>query len=290
MRVVSYGVDYLTITSPEIYSPAGEVCRRIKNVLIENWYAGQSGIEQKSWGWNGYAGISFGPLSFGTRHDGTICRVSGGAAAYLDQFGLWGAWRCSRLDAQVTFVPDNEGPDAYILRQVGLANSHKRSLPGRTAGVRHIRSFGDGDTLYVGSRSSDRYLRVYNKSIESAAEPIYAGTVRVECEFKGPLAVAAYGRIVDALDPNRTAYGLVVAEATRSGLEVPSEGSAGLVDVVTATARSTSMEDKLNWLERSVQNNVRRLVAEGYGADVLAALGVMVVDGQLAVRPDGAIL
>lgn len=290
MKLVSYGLDYLTLTNPDIISPSSEPFRRVKAALIEHWYNGQSGIEQKTWGWNGYAGVSWGPLSWGTRHDSTIMRVSGGAAQYLPQFGLWGPWRASRVDVQVTFVPEGLLPDAHIQAEVGRAQSHKRSLPGRTTSIRHIRSFGDGDTLYVGSRSSDRFIRVYNKSIESANEPEYNGCVRVECEFKGALANAAYGRVVDALDCNMVAYGILAAEANRAGLTVPTQASAGLAEPIRVAARATDMEEKLNWLERSVSGNARRLVAEGYGQDVLVALGLKIEQGLLTVRGEGDIL
>lgn len=86
----------------------------------------------------------------------------------------------SRLDLQVTI----SGTDVDLEGMYG-----RLSARGKTASL--IRSNDGGETLYIGSRKSSRFVRVYRKTVRRDG---YEG-VRFEVEFKKPLAKEAWLRL-----------------------------------------------------------------------------------------------
>ena len=101
----------------------------------------------------------------------------------------------SRLDAQIT-IPL---PDWY--KAPAFTQTLRNGLwKGRSRKVTLIDGNGD-DTVYIGSRSSDRYIRVYVKEKD---------WLRFEVEFKGKLAFAAWLRYEKS--PLLAPAGILVSE------------------------------------------------------------------------------
>lgn len=128
--------------------------------------------------------------------------------------------------------------------------------------VRYLESFSDeGDTLYIGSRTSDRMLRVYNKAVEQNMEPGIVLT-RVELETKGGLAQATASALIDG----RVTEQEVIAsyadfrelDATRTNKRTRCSWwdaileSATKVVLAGKTALVETVERKLAWVQRSV--------------------------------------
>lgn len=136
-----------------------------------------------------------------------MTQVSGALAdEFMRRWRMVVEWRdvvqCSRLDMQIT-VPD-DGAVSIPALGVQLRESAPAAWGGR--GVRPSVSFisnDDGrDTLYIGSRQSDRYTRIYVKEVGVDR------WLRYEVECKGDLAASAYAA---ALSGHRTALGKALA-------------------------------------------------------------------------------
>jgi hypothetical protein len=120
-----------------------------------------------------------------------IC--SGELAAAHSSFFIGLAGNVSRLDLAVTLRDDDIDRDwtEIALRQCsfdgrvdsGLLKTHR------------IEGTPDGRTLYIGSRSSDRYIRIYDKTAESKG--VYPErSWRWEIEYKKPRAGMVAARLL----------------------------------------------------------------------------------------------
>lgn len=126
-----------------------------------------------------------------------------------------------------------------------------------------------GDTLYVGSRESDIYIRIYDKSMEYGRQ---LGTVwRFEVEFKGTKAPVVANRLkVDGLAISKD----IVWTALRSR-DLPTPVIGTTVDIRGQLVTVSSAEMKLAWLGRQVRPTVKFLTSLGMKDEVYEQLGLI---------------
>lgn len=118
---------------------------------------------------------------------------SSGSIAH-QTFGRFQGEKCIRLDVQVTLPAPHDTP-----RKLFHQLTPKRVwIHGRVRGVRIIANHDKMDTCYIGSRASDRVIRVYSKGRPDAE------LVRFEVEYKGKradnAAMALYAEEIDVGD------------------------------------------------------------------------------------------
>lgn len=107
-------------------------------------------------------------------------------------------WKVSRIDFQIT-IPL---PEWYKSR--AFVDSLRNDVwPWRSRTVTLVDGNGD-DTVYIGSRQSERFIRVYVKD---------ADYLRFEVEFKGKLAEKAFERYSGA--PTIAAAGIIAGELVK---------------------------------------------------------------------------
>jgi hypothetical protein len=96
--------------------------------------------------------------------------------------------RCSRFDLQITvdvaLVPSIE----RLFNMLNNADTSEWNHTGPRPKLQHIRNSDGYDTLYVGTRTSELFRRIYVKPIEGE------DYVRFEVEYKGNLARALWER------------------------------------------------------------------------------------------------
>lgn len=107
----------------------------------------------------------------------------------------------TRLDLAIDVFEGETTPyQTFLYRRSGRMKT-------RASSARFIRGMSaeklSGDTLYIGSRQSERYIRIYDKAAENGMS---ADWVRVELELKGRTAQRAAGMCL----------GVGVADAARS--------------------------------------------------------------------------
>lgn len=278
MQIVSSGVDWVTLTSTEHNALSADELAHLRASILRTVYGGQAGVEIKPWSWQGYVGRQMGSFAYGHRPDGWIVRASSDMARVVAAALPWLNWKPTRVDVQVTARVEGS-VDSVIARCRANVLVSRETLPaGRAAKIRYVVGHGQGDSVLIGSRRSQVYVRIYNKEAESGNDEAYKGCVRYEIEFKGGAAVEAWRLLVDARDQSREAMEMVIAKMRHYGAE-PFEGYTVRKGYnVVSAVRPTDLETQLLWLERSVRPLVKKLIDKGYGSDVYYALGIASAD------------
>lgn len=175
----------------------------------------------------------------------------------------------SRLDLQVTAKYDPSRTKTLSDRCYRIATAHERN--GRPATAAIIHNSAGGSTLYLGSRSSDRFGRLYDKGVESGtAAP---GVLwRWEVELKRESARLTAGELSRIQDLELEVTGLVEAHFERWGLH-PIVLSTGF-DILSPFPVQVSDLRTIAWLEKGVRPAVQRLIRSGKSAEVYKALGL----------------
>jgi len=86
---------------------------------------------------------------------------------------------------------------------------------GRKRTYSEIKSSGDGHTLYIGSRSSDQMMRIYNKAAQMEVSGIW---IRAELETKGDLANGVCRFITDQALPEEALLAVLNAFVAFPGI------------------------------------------------------------------------
>lgn len=225
----------------------------------------------------GYDGWQAGRVRFGSREGAALIQLSGDLAAKHFDDLVPIADSISRVDIAVTArlsqKDDDLGLSAYLAAQRFYLNHNHAARP----------SFhGDADggyTAYVGERTSDWFLRIYNKAAETRTDPDqaehYADCWRYELECKGgstgPLVAELSAH--DGDDRAAAIQDMVWEYLHRHGI-VPVFPKAGNVALVPGFRRRSDRASKLAWLQKSVRPAVAWLAETGDASDIYAALGL----------------
>lgn len=268
------GVDYLTTTwHSEIRDTV-----LVSTSNIMDWAQSQAtkhgkGDWVKPWAWQGYIGYSCGPCQIGERPDGTIVRLSSKAAHDWLVSGFPAGHNISRIDIAMTVWQVYDQSEQIALHSAE-AEEKRRTLQHRPFRVRLIDGKGDGDTLYVGSRSSEMFVRIYDKEREQKNEPQWIGAIRYEAECKEELAKRVYERCIAGGYSATNCASVLTGLLARRGV-VPL-GARGIRPTYISPSGlpKSSIESSLSWLDEQVRPTVRKLIAAGFEREVWAALGI----------------
>jgi len=262
-------VDYITATSVGEH-PASEeflVSRTLDKVAAE-WCPAD---EMRPRSLLGYVGRGNATIFEGARHDGRLVRVSGVPASAVARVLVPARWRASRIDVALD-VKLGYDPDPVIRAMFEEAWTARDAL---TAGfkkkIRFVDGAGDGDTLYIGARTSRVFFRAYNKYKESQ-DSRYKDVLRLEAQFNGPSAGEMHTNL------GASAYNVCRMAATvcqvlaRSGLAV--SVGAGLGEYLRWHVAAPSADEgrQVKWLRAQVGPVARRLkeiYGEGFVEEVL---------------------
>jgi hypothetical protein len=227
----------------------------------------------KPWAWQGYVGYSCGQVSIGERLDGTIVKLVGKAADDWMRAGLPGGHNVTRIDIALTIwgVSDRSAEIALHSEQTEL---YRKGLEGKPYKVRLIDGKGDGDTLYIGSRSSQQFVRIYDKEKSPNATKEHETSIRYECECKEQLAYDCYQRCVARGYGPASCLSLLASLLDRRGIDVVLLRGLQRKPIAPSELPVTSLESSLSWLENQVKPTVSRLMREGYELEILTALGL----------------
>lgn len=184
--IIEAGIDYITLVATDYVkrAPLAAAARR----LLES--QAESGCDVMPWRFSGYRGWFGGSISYGVRDDSVCVRISSILADenWLEFYPL--ATNITRLDLQVTVSYGFE-VSPLILK---LRNQVHRATTGRGRKPNyHLHVERHGPTsINIGRRSSDIYLRCYDKGRESQL-PYYSNCLRYEAELKRNQALC-YGQ------------------------------------------------------------------------------------------------
>lgn len=272
--IADAGVDWLTC-----HVPHGRPAQHLAawtNVLLRS--AQREGNDIKPWRWNGYEGATAGQVTLGGRDDGMIVRLSKGTARDNWQHVYAIAGRCSRLDVQVTV---NGVPPGHDLAQAGRdAVGGFTPRRGRPPEWTYVQTKASGATLYLGSRASQAFARLYDKGCEEGGEHL-SGRWRYELELKQETAQHAASALSRGGSERARSIATVHEAFSSRGVEPV---FARLDVPVPTTPPRTESDDarRLAWLSGQVRDVVAGLIRRGHGEEVLEALGL--ADAQLVVK------
>jgi hypothetical protein len=207
-----------------------------------------------------YQGHKLESMFFGTAKQGEkhhyLVQISGGVAqtvaSDLSLMMILGheKFYCTRLDVQKTLVL----PEWWSVRDV--VDSIKDMDVGQTPRTISFIESSSGDTIYIGSRTSDKFIRVYTKSLDK-------DYLRLEYELKGDLARSAFytvfqngGRSVSGIF-NSLLVHEKVPQYVKSYYLDP---DADIVDI-RKTEHAHDMQKKLDWL-LSLEATIRKMLAD----------------------------
>jgi len=238
--------------------------------IIKPWrmrgYHGRQGRDLQGYG----GGIAYGEnlagvqVSFILQSWGEVCRqVARSILAYHHM-------RVSRMDYAVTVLFARELPPV-----AEWPLEEWRAQKWRV--TRIVPSDGGGGTLYVGSRGSDVFGRVYDKGKQLGTIPDRTYW-RWEVEWKGHHAKQAFANYMtyeDRVEAARFVAGQVGGYYQEHGVPFPPVRDCTLDrPVIRYATRVKSSETTIKWLHQQVSPALRTLDCAGLLADALDALGV----------------
>lgn len=262
--IVDTGLDWLTVTTVKGHQSA-QMLATIRE-FVEAEYPLDSIPDD--WKGLGYTGQKVGEIKYGRRNvDEAILIMSGKTSDKFSVRFKVPAERVTRCDVQVTIALDR--PDSMLAYKLytDLMRLTKQQKSGKV--YKYISS-NSGDTLYAGKRSSDVYLRLYDKSRDSGINQL--GSIwRYEIEFKRGRAKSVYKAIESSEMRYSAIARLVWDEFRKRGIDPEFDPSHPIVAIETGTKVSTP-DSKLGWLERCVAPVVTQLVNLGYEREVIRCL------------------
>lgn len=267
-KVVS-GVDYLTLTCPRNAPIASRVS--VARAATRAAELQGEGKEKARARWYGYDGWQQGRIFFGEREDGFMVRATSAVANDLAFLLPSADLSISRIDVQVTVW--YEEPAMMLAKEMHAAAcvSRETRQAARRMKIRLEDGSGDGDTLYLGSRSSAVFGRIYDKHKESS-NASYTNAWRWELQVKDELADRLYTEVrssdLPAAEITRTVGGWFAYR----GAGIP--GLSDVQDDCTLDEHRPPSDDErsLMWLDRQVKPVLKRLVKHGRFSDILKAL------------------
>lgn len=266
-------LDWFTVSwagAASACAPSFEQLRGLYDLYV---LRGEMGEQDKPQNQGGYVGRRYGSLWLGERQGDVLVRCSSWPAGVLAPFLHGSGGRCTRVDVQAT-VRVEGSPDEVVSRSAISALRGREGAQGRPWKVAHIRGFGDGDLASVGGRSSELYLRIYNKGAESPDQPEYTSTVRFEAECKGVLAEHVWREVAGAEDRQAAALDMLHALLSKRGLPDLGRFNDGRLPLWDLPKMKTDAQKQLDWLERNVSGTVQKLILDGWKDWVYDALGL----------------
>lgn len=223
------------------------------------------------WSFQGYRGWQTDSLRWGQRGGEVLWESSGAtAASILARMGKFGG-SALRIDLQTTFKLSSGQPQWGTLL-IGSPTTTKG--PGHTTRTPRGWSLATNGLWLgtAGKRTSPRYIRVYDKGVESKSAP--QGTVwRVEVEAKYRHARKLWATYSETLNQPEFCAQYCVQSLTRSGCSWPfGPLSSTPVDVGIGRKESTTPGRLAMWMAQSVAPTIPRLLTVFTVAEVLEIL------------------
>lgn len=175
----------------------------------------------------------------------------------------------SRIDLQATVQYSAELPKEGRY-QYARAIYHNKGLPTHRQRKIHLFAGSDGgDTVYLGSPSSDVRGRLYNKAKQSG-EKAYERSWRYEVVYRNEYAASVYRRVLSEADE---ASEFILSEVSswfrERGITILGLGNGKGNPIAPPKQVRTDAERKLSWLKNQVVPTIRKLAEMGYAEELM---------------------
>lgn len=270
-------LDYLTCTGRT--TEHRHALRAIGHQFIRELQA--DGHDSRPFNWKGYEGETCEWATWGERDDGAMLRISGPwSAEYFDLvYPL--ADNVSRIDLAVTaalpFVHADLAADAY--RSACAA----ARLRGKALKVKYVTDSDGGSTVYLGSRKSELFARLYNKEAESKREE-YKHCWRWELEAKGSTAKHYAEYIASTTSRPGLIAGTVADYFAKRGAPANFD-SHDCTHIRPLPLEKSDDDRRMEWFRQQVAPIVGRMSARVGRGRMLEALGLTVDTSSGSTAP-----
>jgi hypothetical protein len=266
---VEAGIDWLTWVVRE--EKRDGVALQIGQRLVAEQEA--KGSKVSAFSAEGYQGYQAEQCAYGWRKDTDYLRLSGNLA-FLNWSAVSSAsGHPTRIDVQCTLLLNRSDKrfGSQLLRQRSAKESHP---PGRSPKRTCLQDSKGAWLGTVGTRTSEHYLRVYDKGIEAGSHP--QGTLwRIEVEAKQAHARELWKELLAADDRNEWYLSCVRRACRRSRCTWPPAINAELLTPpVKEITVLPSVERCVAWLASSVRPCIQRILTVVDVEDILVALGL----------------
>jgi len=263
-KLISFGLDYIRVTA-EKPEEKSSMQSRAMLLMVEE---GTHGYDVKTAGMIGFLGKKTKHVFYGQRQEWAMFQVSGYMAREWTNSLLATPGKATRLDLQVTVrLP---GAVTETIQQAEASSIAAKPADGRHWQTRLVRTDGRAQTVYIGSRTSEYFGRIYDKYAESGDE-VYRDCVRYEVEVKGDAARDMWAALKASPRAHQNMISFVIAWFHAHGVEIA-------IDVPLAPPelpkKQVQHEDerRLGWLFHQVSGTVAKLCAGGNWFPSLNAL------------------
>lgn len=272
-KLVDAGIDYIRVTTTDA---------REQNKCSDYYLA--IAKADKALGHKERAAGAFGFIGRATRHalmaykkEWAMLQVSGSAAQESIML-VSERSQATRIDIQATILEGEEEVRGKMLSLYEEACDWK-GYKGRPAKVTGVFNRHDVQTIYIGSRSSDWFIRIYDKFAESGKEE-HRGCIRYEVEIKGRASKALWRLMAEK--GKGVTYLLKVLEThlKRNGIEMPKTWLPSTCPQMPIIERTT-IESTMAWLRRAVAPAYTRCAIElGWFAPLLEIVSNVLYDEE----------
>jgi Replication initiation factor len=264
-NVLQTGVDWITATTPAD-GREWPLLLAADAILAQEE---RDGHELERARWQGYDLKCCGGAWAGAREDSALVRLSGETAGEHWYQLVRHAKRITRLDLAVTVRPEPPNPKlaAQHLRQVlrwrkGRQQSYRVNYHGTPEGIQ---------TVYLGSRTSATYGRIYDKWAESEDDR-WRDSWRYEVECKDVVATGLARALMGEPDRERPVRVYVHDWFDKHGVHCAFPRPGG--DVHAPSTRAPGDDDRtLRWWDDQVAAVYARLAPKVGSRRMLSALG-----------------
>lgn len=190
----------------------------------------------------------------------------------------------SRIDLQIT-VKYSEELIKEGKYQYARAIHHNKALPEHRRRKIHLFAGSDGgDTVYLGSPSSDVRGRIYNKAKQSS-DTAYERSWRYEAVFRNEHANSVFRRVIASDTPLNSIIVPVTLNFFRErGVNILGlESSAGIA-LDPPKAATTDVETKLRWVREQVVPTIRKLAEMGYAEELMEVIAEAIAAARNAQK------
>lgn len=271
VSIESIGIDYYTSHIHE-----WGMARRLDLAQVLEYYTDKSGqmsplSYKQLLGYQGY-GNEHGFV--GQREDGYLRRFSSAAADWMFDKIHEPEDKVSRLDIQITIKDQYEPNDIIAGHCPSIALKNMELPESRRRRVTEWKDNVGGYTLYVGSRSSEQFCRIYNKEAESR-EAEWKGCVRYEIQFSGDSATH-YARQLGEWGSDRDILTLELIRhwLADRGVHLVLPATIAAWEFKRPQLAKTDIGTTLNWLEKQVRPAIVRLLRVLPEHEIMNALGL----------------
>lgn len=242
--------------------------------------ASSRGNRAKSFSNSGYSGLALGDATIGFRLDSAWIEKHGDNADELWNHSWYDMAHCTRIDLRFDLLVKGEWDLLGHSIEQGyqyITRTYKRN--GKWKKSRYVRE-GRGETVYIGSRESSHFCRIYNKSAESGWVHPDGDIWRVEWQFNTPLANEVSHELRRRNYNDEQLFVFIAGYCETNGIPVSFGFGGERMDRVRVPGVDTDNSRSLAWLNRSVRGTVRRLTQEGLYDSVEKSLGLLGLDAR----------